>query len=67
MVFLLIPNRLAKELEVYLFRFGSFNYSPRKYKHLRTIERKRKESFKELGVYLFLNRKIKGKNTTNNV
>jgi len=45
----LIPNRLAKELEVYLFRFDSVNYSQRKYKQLKTIERKRKEPFQEIG------------------
>jgi len=53
----LIPNRLAKELEVHLFRFDFLNYSQRKYKKLKTIERKRKEPFKEVGVYLTSNRK----------
>jgi len=48
---------LAKALEVYLFRFDSVNCAQKKYKELKTIERKRKEPFKEVGIYLISNRK----------
>jgi len=44
---------VSQRIRSIFVRFDSFNYSPRKYKHLKTIERKRRESFKELGVYLF--------------
>jgi len=39
----LIPNKLAKNLEVYLLGFDSLKISTKKRKHLKYVERKEKK------------------------